>query len=113
MSKRLVLIRNPGNSGGNWFKNVSNLHEKILMFQEINQLLRIVYSPKTQCGDPIDIDYNVKVSKSGMFSNSVQIEIAYNFLADQYDKRSEEVVGLVKCFDTEFIKNLKVNIQVK
>lgn len=113
MAKRIVLMRNMGNSGGAWLMRTCSMHEKILMLAEINQVLRLTYVPKEKMYPEADIDFDVKIAQRGhnrkgfLFDRRTQCEIVSRFIIEQYNTRSEEVIGLIKCFDDEAIENCK------
>lgn len=109
MSKRIVLVKNMGNSGGAWLMKVFCLHKDILMLQELNQILRLRFEPKSLYPD-MGINFDVKIAqrtedkKGFIFNSRTQCEIACRFLLYQFKKRNEEVIGLIKCFDGETVK---------
>lgn len=112
MSKRIVLMRNMGNSGGAWLMKICTMHKKVLMLAEINEVLRLKYVPKPMYPD-VGIDYDVKISQKNenrhgtMFESRTQCELGFRFLLNQYKIRKEEVIGLIKGFDAESIKKCK------
>ncbi len=106
-----------GNSGGAWLMKVFNMHENILMFQELNQILRLRYDysdiNKKNLNYP-HVDYDVKIAqrsrdlKGFLFNSRTQCHIATSFLLYQYDIRKEDAIGLIKCFDHESIRECRV-----
>lgn len=116
MSKRIVLIRNMGNSGGAWLMEVLNKHVQISMFQEINQVLRLKYQISDKSKKNMvypNIEYDVKIAqrssdlKGFLFNSRTQCEIATQFLLYQFAVQKEEVIGLIKCFDHTSIKTCR------
>ena len=110
MAKRIVLMRNMGNSGGAWLMKICTMHEKILMLTEINQVLRLKFVPKEDIySSEIGIDFDMKIAQRGpgrvgtIFNVRTQCELATIFLLQQLPIRKEEVIGLIKCFDNDAI----------
>ena len=109
MAKRIVLVRNPGNSGGAWLSKVFSSHKDILMFPEITHGLTISYDPR-HVHPQVDINFKRRIGqnvKGYNFEVSTQYDIARGFLIDQFAKREEEVIGLIKVFDKTTIDKCK------
>jgi len=111
MSKRIVLMRNMGNSGGAWLMKICTMHKEVLMLAEINEVLRLKYVPKPMYPD-VGINYDVKLSqrdenRHGALLARTQCELGFRFLLNQYKIGKEEVIGLIKGFDTELIKKCR------
>lgn len=106
MSKRIVLIWSPGNSGGGWMSKTFSSHENILIFQEVAHALVLSYAPR-RIHPQVDIDYNRRVGQnirdSYNFEKTTCLDIARGFLLDQFYKRKEDVIGLIKAFDKKTI----------
>lgn len=109
MSKRIVLARNSGNSGGAWLMRVWSMHKEVLMLTEAAHYMKLTYAPKKICPE-IEIDFQKIVGQHVLgynFEIPTKYDVCRGFLLDQFYKRKEEVFGLIKCFNKKTIDKCK------
>lgn len=79
--KHVFLMFNMGNSGGEWFKKICNVHEDVCIWQELNHIIGVQ-----------DLD------------NQIQLDRVYEFFMEKCRNDSHKTIGLIKAFDDRMIK---------